>query len=324
VGALQRQVDVAAADYRAALDGLAGAVNRAVTSDEQAMEAVALAQAAEEERGRTIRALYANGGSLAFVEAMLSADSPSDLATRWAVSGRVIAVASDRVSVADVERSNASALADASQDAATRRIATVQDVQSAYDRLQLLLDRQQEILDGLDARARSLAEAEAAAARLAAERAAASQAAYASAGQVTAAGIPAGFERLYRAAATTCDGLPWTVLAAIGQVESGHGSNMGPSSAGAMGPMQFLPSTFAGYAVDGDGDGDKDIWDPADSIYSAARYLCANGGGGGPRALYGAIFRYNHEDWYVLMVMRVAAQIAERSGEPVPVATSPG
>jgi membrane-bound lytic murein transglycosylase B len=90
-----------------------------------------------------------------------------------------------------------------------------------------------------------------------------------------------------------------------------------------MGPMQFLPSTFAAYAVDGDGDGVTDIWNPADAIYSAARYLCANGAGAGPRALYNAIYRYNPADWYVLMVMRVAGELATRFGEPVPVAEAP-
>ena len=47
-----------------------------------------------------------------------------------------------------------------------------------------------------------------------------------------------------------------------------------------MGPMQFLPSTFAHYAVDGDHDGLLDIMSPGDAIFTAARYLCANGGGG--------------------------------------------
>ena len=90
-----------------------------------------------------------------------------------------------------------------------------------------------------------------------------------------------------------------------------------------MGPMQFLPSTFAAYAVDGDGDGVADIWNPADSIYTAARYLCANGAGGGPGPLYNAIWRYNHADWYVQMVMNVAAGIARNFGEPIPTAEAP-
>ena len=176
------------------------------------------------------------------------------------------------------------------------------------------------MLDTLDARARELAQAERAEARIVAERAAAAAAATDVASSATAGGIPKYYLALYQAAATTCPGLPWPVLAAIGQVESGHGSNMGPSSAGAMGPMQFLPSTFAGYAVDGDRDGVADIWNPADAIYSAARYLCANGGGNGPQGLYNALWRYNHADWYVLMVVEVAGQIAQRFGEPVPVA----
>ena len=109
--------------------------------------------------------------------------------------------------------------------------------------------------------------------------------------------IPAGYLRLYRAAASTCRGLPWTVLAAIGTVETGNGANTSTSSKGAMGPMQFLPSTFAAYAVDGDGDGVANIQDPADAIYSAARYLCAWGAGLGGQSLYAAIFAYNHADW---------------------------
>ena len=118
--------------------------------------------------------------------------------------------------------------------------------------------------------------------------------------------IPAAYLRLYRAAASTCRGLPWTVLAAIGTVETGNGANTATSSKGAMGPMQFLPSTFVAYAVDGDGDGVANIMDPADAIYSAARYLCAWGAGLGGQSLYAAIFAYNHADWYVREVIQLA------------------
>jgi hypothetical protein len=118
--------------------------------------------------------------------------------------------------------------------------------------------------------------------------------------------IPAAYLRLYRAAAATCRGLPWTVLAAIGTVETGNGADTTTSSKGAMGPMQFLPSTFAAYAVDGDGDGIANIQDPADAIYSAARYLCAWGAGLGGQSLYAAIFAYNHADWYVREVIKLA------------------
>ena len=120
------------------------------------------------------------------------------------------------------------------------------------------------------------------------------------------AAIPPSYLALYRAAAATCTGLPWTVLAAIGGVETGHGANTHVSSKGAMGPMQFLPSTFAAYAVDGDRDGVADITDPADAVYTAARYLCIAGAGLGGQALYDAIWAYNHADWYVRDVLKLA------------------
>jgi hypothetical protein len=118
--------------------------------------------------------------------------------------------------------------------------------------------------------------------------------------------IPPSYLALYRAAATTCTGLPWTVLAAIGAVETGHGANTHVSSKGAMGPMQFLPTTFAAYAVDGDRDGVADITDPADAVYTAARYLCFAGAGLGGQALYDAVWAYNHADWYVREVLNLA------------------
>ncbi|MGI8333117.1 lytic transglycosylase domain-containing protein [Actinomadura scrupuli] len=115
---------------------------------------------------------------------------------------------------------------------------------------------------------------------------------------------------LYKRAATTCPGLSWTVLAAIGQIESDHGRNAGPSSAGALGPMQFMPATWKAYGVDGDGDGKADIMNPFDAVPGAAKYLCANGAGGGGRRLYNAIFRYNHADWYVQKVLNLAKAYA--------------
>ena len=110
-----------------------------------------------------------------------------------------------------------------------------------------------------------------------------------------------------------------SVLAAINEVESDFGRSQlpgvhsGTNSAGAAGPMQFLLSTWRRYGVDGDRDGRADVYDPADAIYAAARYLRASGA---PHDWYGAIFAYNHADWYVAKVLRIARSF----GDPGPIA----
>lgn len=123
-------------------------------------------------------------------------------------------------------------------------------------------------------------------------------------------GRPESYLDLYQRAATVCPGLSWTVLAAIGQVESGHGRNNGPSSAGALGPMQFMPSTWKSYGVDGDGDGEADIWSPYDAVPSAAKYLCANGAGAGGDKLRKAVWFYNHSWDYVNKVLSLSEAYA--------------
>ncbi len=95
----------------------------------------------------------------------------------------------------------------------------------------------------------------------------------------------------------------WHILAAVGKVESNHGENMGPSTAGAMGPMQFLPSTWETSGVDGNGDGEANVMDPEDAIPAAAKYLKT---GGAPNDWYAALYSYNHADWYVKKVLAVA------------------
>ncbi len=129
-------------------------------------------------------------------------------------------------------------------------------------------------------------------------------------------GRPASYVSLFQeSAARYCPGLSWTVLAAIGQIESGDGTNVGPSSAGALGPMQFLPSTWRIWGIDGFGDtGAPDIMNPFDAVPSAARMLCADGAAGGGQALRQAIFDYNHADWYVDEVLTLAAEYAREFG----------
>jgi murein DD-endopeptidase MepM/ murein hydrolase activator NlpD len=98
-------------------------------------------------------------------------------------------------------------------------------------------------------------------------------------------------------------GIPWQVLAAINKIESNFGQNMGPSSAGAVGWMQFMPSTWLRWGVDADGDGVADPWNATDAIYAAARYLAA---AGGQTNITRAVFAYNHADWYVREVLDLA------------------
>ncbi len=117
---------------------------------------------------------------------------------------------------------------------------------------------------------------------------------------------PRNYRELYIQSARYCSGLRWQILAAVGEVESGHGRNNGPSSAGALGPMQFMPSTWAAYGVDGDGDRRADVMNPHDAVPAAALYLCRNGAGEGPEGLYNALFAYNHADWYVKKVLATA------------------
>jgi Transglycosylase SLT domain len=127
-------------------------------------------------------------------------------------------------------------------------------------------------------------------------------------------GTPANWIDLFKeSAAQYCPGLSWTVLAAIGEIESGDGANDGPSSAGARGPMQFLPSTWAIWGTDGFGPpGLPDIMNPLDAVPSAARLLCASGGGSSA-TLAGAIFAYNHATWYVNEVVALAAEYARNN-----------
>ncbi|MDX6411391.1 MAG: hypothetical protein QOE91_907, partial [Gaiellaceae bacterium] len=98
-------------------------------------------------------------------------------------------------------------------------------------------------------------------------------------------------------------GIPWQVLAAINKVESNFGRNMGPSSAGAIGWMQFMPDTWLRWGTDANGDGVADPWNPDDAIFSAARYLAA---AGGTQDISRAIFAYNHAQWYVDEVLQLS------------------
>jgi NlpC/P60 family len=126
--------------------------------------------------------------------------------------------------------------------------------------------------------------------------------------------IPPAMLALYQeAASAVCIGLPWTVLAAIGTVESDNGqSNLpgvhsGVNPAGAEGPMQFEPATFAAYdqPVPEGGADPPSPYDPTDAVFASARFLCANGAAGGVN-LPAAIYAYDHSAAYVSEVLTLA------------------
>jgi hypothetical protein len=137
--------------------------------------------------------------------------------------------------------------------------------------------------------------------------------------------IPPQLLPVYQAAADSCPGLPWSVLAAIGKVETDHGRlqapgvSSGANFAGAAGPMQIgiggkAGNTFATYAIDADGGG-ADVYNPVDAVFTAANYLCQNGAARGADVA-GAVFAYNHADWYVTKVMAIASGYAATQGLP--------
>ncbi len=115
------------------------------------------------------------------------------------------------------------------------------------------------------------------------------------------------FQDTYKAAAAKY-GIPWQLLQAVHYVESGCSDDTTKGSfAGARGPMQFMPGTFRAYADDGDGDGNCDIYDADDAIFSAAHLLARSGADVGD--IDGALFNYNHSTSYVNMVKEVMASV---------------
>ena len=124
---------------------------------------------------------------------------------------------------------------------------------------------------------------------------------------------PAFLIPIYKAAAARYH-VPWQILAAINWIETDYGSNLNTSSAGATGWMQFMPATWRQYGVTAEGHGQPNPYIPQDAIFTAARYLAANGAASNlPRA----IFAYNHAVWYVADVIWRAQMITDHSGASI-------
>jgi cell wall-associated NlpC family hydrolase len=130
-----------------------------------------------------------------------------------------------------------------------------------------------------------------------------------------ATGVPPVLVPIYRRAGATYGLGPQgpAVLAGINEVETAFGTNLNISSAGALGWMQFMPSSWDMYGVDANGDGVSDPYNPEDAIFAAANYLRA---AGMPANTYDAIFAYNHADWYVSEVLANAGCYSKEVGGP--------
>lgn len=166
--------------------------------------------------------------------------------------------------------------------------------------------------------------------------------------------IPPELLPLYVTAARSCRGLSWTIVAAVAEVETNHARFAGatlqqsgdvrPPIIGlplngtngtraiadtdggsidgdtvwdrAVGPFQFIPSTWSVYGVDANGDGRADPHNFYDAVYAAAGYLCHHGAGT-PHRLRAALLAYNHAGWYADRVLAIAAQYTHASsGDP--------
>jgi len=145
--------------------------------------------------------------------------------------------------------------------------------------------------------------------------------------------IPKKMLRLYVAAGKRF-GVDWRLLAAIGYNETRHNAIKATSPAGAQGAMQFMPPTFATYAVDGNGDGRKVITDPADSVFSAANYVRALAGlswvgndpvlimasynaGPGNTQAYGGVPPFKETRDYVINGISTMKALGWKRGQPV-------
>lgn len=329
---LQVQTDAALGRYQDALHAIAGAVTTQVTSQQHSDAASGAATRAQQRLDARVRALYMAGGEAGLVSSMLSGDLSE-------LGGRMVAVqhvmAGGRADALDARHKAvvAQRVATQARGLSTSSVTTARDVLDVAAQLSGLLAQQQQLLgqakteqaaqraetryqqaaqraQSTDQQAAQRAQDRLAVERSAAQAITASSAPVPSAGPQNAAGpLPASaaYLALYRSAAATCPGLTWELLAAVGQVESGHGRDVSTSSAGAQGPMQFIPGTFAAYAVDGNHDGRTDIMSPADAIFTAAHFMCVHGAGTGPAGVRAALLFYNHAQWYVQLVLAVAA-----------------
>jgi membrane-bound lytic murein transglycosylase B len=305
---LQVRAKVAEHRYSLALNAVQDSVTTAILADQANQASADRVDAARATLADQIRGIYESGGQFAADASVLASQSVNELYDRSEFVSRLVNAQLSNVRTATSLATAADQAMRASEQRAHRSVGTARTVQVAADRVERLLSAQKALLKQAN---QHLAAVRAAQARLLAQTNAFSSITTQSVAGLHVLPPSAEYLALYQSAATTCPNLSWTILAAIGQIETGHGRNTNTSSAGAQGPMQFEPATFAAYAVDGDHDGRVSIDDPADAIYTAAHYLCANGAGASAHGLSGAILHYNHAVWYLDMVLTLSKLYAK-------------
>ena len=130
--------------------------------------------------------------------------------------------------------------------------------------------------------------------------------------KLTARQLPIEYERYVRQG-SACPGLDPLLLVAIHDTETRRDPVGETSSAGAIGPMQFLPETWAAYGFDGDGDGTADPLNIDDALAAATHLLCRNGVSL-PENEANAVWNFNHSSGYVRAVLDRATELHQQLG----------
>src|SRR3954466_7779689 len=217
---IQEQVQRAEARYDAALGGGAASVTAAIQTDQASEDADAETAAAAAQLDDRVRGLYMSGGPPALYASALESGDFTEMQSRVIVVGSLVHADKDVVRAARATSTSVAAVARRAQAAAHRRIATERDVRDVATRVLTLLAEQQQLLDEARAHVAHLQALDAARAALAAQEAAFGDITNSRISSLSPMSMTPQYSTYYHQAAKTCPGLSWTVLAAIGQVES--------------------------------------------------------------------------------------------------------
>ena len=305
---LQAQVLAAEQRYNAVFTSVSDSVNIAIQDDSTSETVSQAAQSAQAAVSQRVQAIYESGGSLAAFATMLSSGDLNELSERNEMVSRVVsAQAAEADRVATLAKT-ATLTAAKAEKRAHLKIGTERDVAAAAARWRGCSPSSRHCSAGRQApRERPQGGS---------QRSPPSSASFGSitTAQHRRAAHPAAVRGVPRAVQAAAADLPRPVLDGARRDRSGRerprpqhvdlvGRRRWGRCSSSRPPSRRTPSTATTTAT-------TNIMDPADAIYTAAHYLCANGAGRGPSALGGAILHYNHAGWYVDMVLKLAGMYA--------------